>query len=171
MAELTPQERLQPALLDRLVDDDPQNKTKEARDRRVLNKQRFRQAVLRDLAWLFNATNLASSEDLSQHPEVARSVVNFGLPALAGQTTSALDIVDLERLIRQAIVDFEPRILPGTLEVEPIVSDAQIDHHNIVSIRIRGTLWAQPVPLELLLQTDVDLETGAVEIRDLTRSG
>ena len=58
-----------------------------------------------------------------RHHEVARSVLNFGLPALAGQTASALDIVDLERLIRQAILDFEPRILPGTLEVEPIVSE------------------------------------------------
>ena len=171
MAELTPQERLQPALLDRLVDDEPHNKAKEPRERRVLNKQRFRQAVLRDLAWLFNATNLASDGDLGPHDEVARSVVNFGLPALAGQTASALDIVDLERLIRQAILDFEPRILPGTLEVEPIVSEAQLDQHNVVSIQIRGTLWAQPVPIELMLRTDVDLETGEVQIRDLTRSG
>jgi type VI secretion system protein ImpF len=171
MAELTPQERLQPALLDRLVDDEPHNKTKEPRERRVLNKQRLRQAVLRDLAWLFNATNLGADGDLASHREVARSVVNFGLPALSGQTASALDIVDLERLIRQAILDFEPRILPETLEVEPIVAEAQLDHHNVVSIQIRGTLWAQPVPLELLLRTDVDLESGEVEIRDLTRSG
>ena len=89
MAELTPQERLQPALLDRLIDDAPHNKTKESREHRVLNKQRLRAAVLRDLAWLFNATNFASSADLAAHPEVARSVVNFGLPALAGQTASA----------------------------------------------------------------------------------
>jgi type VI secretion system protein ImpF len=171
MAELTPQERLQPALLDRLVDDEPQNRAKEPRERRVLNKQRLRQAVLRDLAWLFNATNLGASDELAPHREVARSVVNFGLPALSGQTASALDIVDLERAIRQAILDFEPRILPGTLEVEPIVSEQQLDHHNVVSIQIRGTLWAQPVPLELLLRTDVDLESGEVEIRDLTRSG
>ena len=27
--------------------------------------------------------------------------------------------------------------------------------------------WAQPVPIELLLRTELDLETGAVEIRDL----
>ena len=171
MAELTPQERLQPALLDRLVDDEPHNKSKEPRERRVLNKQRLRLAVLRDLAWLFNATNLTASGDLSRHPAVEHSVLNFGLPALAGQTASSLDIVGLERVIRQAILDFEPRILPASLEVEPIVSEEQLDHHNVVSIQIRGTLWAQPVPLELLLRTDVDLETGEVEIRDLTRSG
>jgi len=170
MAELTPQERLQPALLDRLIDDEPHNKTKESRERRVLNKQQLRQAVLRDLAWLFNATHLTPSRDLASYSEVAHSVVNFGLPALSGQSASALDVVDLERVIRQAILDFEPRILPATLEVQPVVSDAQLDHHNVVSVQIRGALWAQPVPLELLLRTDVDLETGEVEIRDLTRS-
>ena len=30
-----------------------------------------------------------------------------------------------------------------------------------------GTLWAQPVPLELLLRTQVDLEAGQVEVRDM----
>ena len=44
-----------------------------------------------------------------------RSVVNFGLPALSGQTASSLDVTDLTRAIREAILDFEPRILPATL--------------------------------------------------------
>ena len=29
-------------------------------------------------------------------------------------------------------------------------------------------MWAQPVPLELLLRTQVDLEAGQVEVRDMT---
>src|SRR5262245_13182255 len=158
MAELTPQERLQPALLDRLVDDEPHNKAKKPRERRILNKQRFRQTVLRDLAWLFNATNLASDSDLDPNHEIARSIVNFGLPTLAEQTTSTLDIVDLERLIRQTILDFEPRILPGTLEIKPIVSEQQLDQHNVVNIQIRSTLWTQPIPIELMLRTNINLE-------------
>ena len=43
-------------------------------------------------------------------------MINFGLPALSGQTASSLEIADLERDVRQAILDFEPRILPETLE-------------------------------------------------------
>ena len=58
MAEqLLPQDRLQPALLDRLTDDEP-DKKQEPREARVLSKSRMRQSVLRDLAWLFNATRL-----------------------------------------------------------------------------------------------------------------
>ena len=81
MAELTPQERLQPALLDRLTDEHP-DEQQEAREQRVMSKRQLRQAVLRDLAWLFNATRLESGVDLSKVPEVRRSVLNFGLPAL-----------------------------------------------------------------------------------------
>ena len=112
MPELTPQERLQPALLDRLTDDEPERQ-QEPRERRVMTKSRLRQAVLRDLAWLFNATRLEGTVDLSGLTEVRRSVINFGLPALAGRAASSMDVAALERAIRQAILDYEPRILAG----------------------------------------------------------
>ncbi|AKJ28875.1 type VI secretion system baseplate subunit TssE [Caldimonas brevitalea] len=168
MAELTPQERLQPALLDRLTDDDP-SKTVEPREQRVLSKTRLREAVLRDLAWLFNATRMSGEVDWARHPHACRSVINFGLPALSGETASTLDIVNLESEVKRSILDFEPRIMASSLKVEALVSELQMDHHNVVSLKISGHLWAQPVPFELLLRTEVDLETGQVEIQELTR--
>lgn len=167
MAEVRLQDRLQPALLDRLIDDEPDKKV-ESRDQQSINRARLRQAALRDLAWLFNATRLG---DLHAYPHAARSVVNFGLPALSGETASTLDVVALETAVRDAILTFEPRIVPATLQVEALVTELQLDHHSVISIQIRGQLWAQPVPIELLLRTELDLETGAVEIRDLGRSG
>lgn len=167
MAELTAQERLQPALLDRLIDEEPQDRKPEPAERRVMGKARLRQAVLRDLAWLFNATSPGRKVDFARYPDAARSVINYGLPPLSGETASTLDIVELEQRLRRAIIDFEPRILASSLEIQPILSESALDHHNVLSIEIRGTLWAQPVPLELLLRTDVDLETGEVKIRDL----
>ena len=161
-----PQDRLQPALLDRLTDEEPE-KTLEPRDQRVLSKSRLRQAVLRDLAWLFNATRLEAGVDLGRLPHVRRSVLNFGLPALSGNTASTLDAIDLTRAIKQAILDFEPRILPGTLQVRTVTDPGRLDHHNIIGVEIQGHLWAQPVPLELLVRTEIDIETGKVEIADL----
>ena len=170
MAEqLTPQERLQPALLDRLTDDEPDKKL-EPREHRVLSKSRMRQAVLRDLAWLFNATRMESGTSMAKWPHAQRSVINFGLPALSGETASTLEIPDLERAIRQAILDFEPRILAETLEVKALVELSALDHHNVIGIEIHGQLWAQPVPLELLIRTEIDLETGKVQIADLASS-
>ena len=171
MAEqLTPQERLQPALLDRLTDEEPDKKL-EPRENRVLSKNKMRQAVLRDLAWLFNSTRMESKANaLARWPHAQRSVINFGLPALSGETASTLEIQDLERDIRQAILDFEPRILPDTLEVEALVELSAMDHHNVIGIQIHGMLWAQPVPIELLIRTEIDLETGKVQIADLAPS-
>jgi type VI secretion system protein ImpF len=79
--------------------------------------------------------------------------------------------VDLERVVKQAIRDFEPRIDPATLEVEAIASEAFLDRHNVITIQIHGTLWAQPVPLEILLRTDVNLETGEVRVEEVGRGG
>ena len=167
MAELASRERLQPALLDRLTDDDPANRQPEPRESRVINKNRFRQAVLRDLAWLLNATRMASAEELAGLDHVEGSVVNFGLPALSGETASSVDVLALEDSIRQAVQFYEPRILASTLEVRALFSETDLHQHNVVSIEIRGSLWAHPIPLEMLLRTDLDLETGEVRIHDL----
>jgi type VI secretion system protein ImpF len=167
MVELTPQERLQPALLDRLTDHEPDKKL-EPREQRVMAKGKLRQAVLRDLAWLFNSTQLEAEVDLSQLPFVRRSVVNYGLPALSGKPASSLSANDLERAIHQAIVNFEPRILASSLRVKAVIQAERLEHHNIIGVQIQGQLWAQPVPLELLVRTEIDLETGKVEIAELT---
>jgi len=67
------QDRVQPSLLDRLTDDDPTNR-REARDMRGFSLARLREAVLRDLSWLMNASQLAATQDLSPYPHVASSV-------------------------------------------------------------------------------------------------
>lgn len=162
------QDRLQPALLDRLTDDDPTS-TVEPPEAAVMSRTRLRQAVLRDLSWLFNTARLSDSEPLDAYPDVRRSVLNFGLPVLSGQTASSLDVPALEKHVRDAIIAHEPRVLAHTLAVEALVNDRQLDHHNQISFRISGQLWSQPVPLELLLHTDIDLETGRVEVKELAR--
>jgi type VI secretion system protein ImpF len=161
-----PEERLQPALLDRLTDDEPGKKL-ESREARVFSKKRLRHAVLRDLAWLFNATQLEAVGDLSRTPLVRGSVLNFGLPALSGRAASSLDVSDLAKAIREAIVTFEPRILPSTLQIKTLLESGHLDHHNVIGVEIRAHLWAQPVPLEFLVRTEIDLETGNVQITDL----
>ena len=164
MAELTTQERLQPSLLDRLIDDEP-DRTQESRERRVLSLPRLREAVLRDLAWLFNTTHLAVAEDLSECPEVARSVLNFGMPELTGSTVAGLDPVALERRVRECICQFEPRLRHQTLEVR-VTHAPEESHHRALEFEIVGELMANPIPLQLFLKTEIDLENGTAEIVD-----
>lgn len=157
--------RLQPALLDRLTDDEPDRRS-EAESGRVMSKTQLRQAVLRDLGGLFNAVQPLGSE-AATYPLLADSVLNFGLPPLSGQLASRLDVGTLETAIRDAIIRFEPRILPETLQVAALESSDVLDTHNVVEFEIRGHLWSQPVPLEILLRTQLDLEAGQIEIRDI----
>jgi type VI secretion system protein ImpF len=164
MAELTPKERLQPSLLDRLTDDDPERVT-ESRDARVLSPARLRECVRRDLAWLFNATHLQTLQSLEDYPLVAHSVLNYGIPDLAGRTAASLATTELEQMIRQAILDFEPRLDRNSVRVR-IILDAQKMSHNALTFEVEAELWAQPLPLHLFLRTAVDLEGGSVEVTD-----
>lgn len=164
MAELTPHERLQPALLDRLTDDDPEQKT-ESRDQRVLSMQRLRAALLRDLAWLLNTGHLETVEDLEAYPEVRRSVLNYGIPDLAGLTIAGADTAVIERAVRQAVVIFEPRIAQQTLRVSVVTSESETGRNAMV-FRIEGELWAKPTPQALYLKTEVDIETGNVTVSE-----
>jgi type VI secretion system protein ImpF len=77
-----------------------------------------------------------------------------------------VDVSVLEKAIRQAILRYEPRILSDTLEVHALEAMSVLDTHNIIEFEIRGHLWSQPVPLEILLRTQLDLEAGQVTVQD-----
>lgn len=163
MADLSLHERLQPSLLDRLTDDEPEKK-KEAPDRRFLTVERLRELVKRDLAWLLNSCNLGSTEDLEAFKEVQASVLNYGMPDLTGHNLSNVEVNQLERVVKQAIIDFEPRILRNTVRVRATASE-QMDR-NALTFQIEGELWGQPAPLAIVLKSDFDLESGLVAIRE-----
>lgn len=163
MPELTQKERLQPSLLDRLTDDHP-GRQREARDRWVLTMQQLRAAVLRDLTWLLN-TDCLHLPEIAAHPQVAKSVLNYGFPDLSGVTAASVNAKELTRVLRRVIRDFEPRLIPGSVKVRVVVSEDEFNR-NAVAFDIRAELWAQPIPLELMLTTDIDLETGEVTVKE-----
>jgi len=164
MAELSQQERPQPSLLDRLLDDEGDGES-ESRDRRVFSPRRFREAVLRDLSWLFNASNMGEELDERAYPNVARSVLNYGMPPFAGRFSAASDLSRLEEIVTDVVRTFEPRIIADTLRVKLVRRE---DGHagNAMAIDIEGELWAQPVPLRVYLRTELDLEVGSVRVTD-----
>jgi type VI secretion system protein ImpF len=162
VADLTPKERLQPSLLDRLTDDAP-TKAEESREDRVLSPRRLKASVIRDLRWLLNTCDLASAVNLDAYPEVRRSVLNFGLPDLAGRHISGLDLTTLERALRDAILQFEPRIIRRTLSIRAVAEETRMSH-NAIRFDIEGELWGQPMPQQLYLRTEVDLESGDIGV-------
>ena len=164
MADLTLQERLQPSLLDRLFDSEP-DKKQETRNQRVLSENKLRACVLRDLTWLLNSTNFESVHSMDSLTQVATSVINYGVPDLNGVPASGIDVVQLERGIRNAIEQFEPRILSESLRVSVIKNSDEM-RPNSLMLTIQGELWAQPVPVELFLRTELDLEVGLATVAE-----
>jgi type VI secretion system protein ImpF len=158
-------ERLQPSLLDRLTDNAPAQK-RESFDQQALTMQQLRQAVLRDLGALLNATNLASLEELEATPLAARSTLNYGIPGFAGMIESAGRIVQLEKELAEAIKLYEPRIRPQTLKVRARGSLPGEANPALV-FEIEGELWAQPVPLQLFLETAIEVETRLAVVTEV----
>lgn len=161
MADRMLAERLQPSLLDRLTDDAPEKSVEPATDR-VIDIGRLRQIIQRDLAWLLNTSNLESEHDLEAYPNVAESVVNYGIADISGSVATVNRAVEIRQSIRRAVEIFEPRILAGSLDVD--MRQEKIGAGAIISFDIRGDLWAQPVPIDLYLRTALDVTTGEVSI-------
>lgn len=164
MAELTTSERLQPSLLDRLIDDEPKNRN-ESRDKRVLSMRQLREAVMRDLSWLMNSSAKPSGDEIWEYPLVARSVVNFGMLDLTGMTASIASEHKLERLLADAIHHFEPRIMGPTLQVR-LIEGTEDEAENLVQFEISGDLCPLPMPEALFLKTELDLETGQCALKE-----
>ena len=153
-------DRCRPSLLDRLIDEAP-DRAAEPVSAAALTNAQLRDAVLRDLHWLFNTTRAA----VPPHGPVAASVLGFGLPALAGRPASSWDPEALARALAQAIVRFEPRIVASTVRVRP--EQPMASAHNLLRFRIEARLRAQPLPLALLLRTEIDLESGQSLLREV----
>ena len=161
MAELAPRERLQPSLLDRLTDLEPEQHV-ESRERRVLSVRTLREGVLRDLAWLLNTTNLLSVSDTVRLPHLANSVLNYGMPDMSGASLAGMNTGDLERAIRQAIWDFEPRLIRSSVSVKAVPAESITK----IMFEIEADMWAQPYPERLYLKTELDLDIAHISVTD-----
>lgn len=125
----------------------------------------IRACVKRDLDWLLNTSQYELQSELESFSSVESSVLNFGLPDLTGKTVSGIDMRSMERILKQAIISFEPRIIKKTLNISVLVNKLMFDH-NAVSFEIEGQLWAEPEPLHLHLRTEFELESGLVSVYD-----
>jgi type VI secretion system protein ImpF len=174
MAEINPRDRLQPFLLDRLIDDNP-GAQKESREKNVLSPQLLRAAILRDLTWLFNTPAPVDREptgefafvpSYDEFPQVVSSILNYGVPDLTGKTDSSLDPEEIERGFLKAIRHFEPRLSRHGLTVE-LKHDSQ--SLNVIVLTISGEILANQLLERMFIKTEVDLELGQTTLKEFTR--
>lgn len=90
------------------------------------------------------------------------SVLNFGMRPWAGDRASAIDCDGMGRAIREAVVQFEPRILAESLEVRCRVLTQS---RAILSLEITGQLCPVTAPQAFQFRSDIDVESGHIVLR------
>lgn len=154
-----------PTLFDRLQDDEP-SQSSEAPSAYAMTRAQMREIVRRDIAMLLNTTNQEDLLDRKRFSAAASSTVNYGVPALAGGYLSEKRWADIEKMIRRAVIDFEPRLAPGSLRVTPLLKEAGSANYNVLLFEISGQIHMQPYPMAFTVQTAVDLETSRLTVLD-----
>jgi type VI secretion system protein ImpF len=118
------------------------------RPRQVITETVLRQEVSRDLDNLLNSVALESTLDLTDAPQVRKSILNYGIPDIANRT---IDEVGVDH-IREALVTFEPRLAAASVRV---VRDTSIDPVELkVRFIVRADLTCDPVhvPVEFVAE-------------------
>lgn len=139
------------------------NSTPELAEQRSIAVRRLREYVCRDLASLLNCSSLDASVDLADFPHVQRSVLNYGMPSLAGRMARTVEADRISSKIEAAIANFEPRL--SRVRVTPELGDDGSETH-VLAFRIEAQLWGQPTPQHLVLRTSIDVDSGDVSIAD-----
>lgn len=128
------------------------------------NEAALRATIRRDIAWLLNTTNLGAIEDLDAYPHVKTSVINYGVPDLAGKSLHRRTILHRAREIRDAIRTFEPRVEPDSLVVEP--SGGGLDSTNSVTFSVRGDIVSASKVMPVNFRTDLDADSASVQVSE-----
>ena len=139
------------------------NRALEPAEQRVVSMRKLRESVLRDLSWLLSTTSYDTGASLSAWPEVERSVINFGLPSVAGLGSGSVDPAEAARRLQTAIENFESRLT--RVRVTPEFDVMSMDM-NALKFRVEAELWGQPTPQHLLLRTQIDVESADVTVTE-----
>jgi type VI secretion system protein ImpF len=140
------------------MDDEPDSSV-EASSSRSQAVRQLKEALRRDLEWLFNTRRVAIPPQESLK-EVNRSVYIYGLPDF-----TSFRVKDRDRLVRilhSAIKLFEPRLA----NVRVMLVDSDNTGNRTVRLRIEGLLLMDPAPEHVSFDTLLELTSGEYEVKD-----
>lgn len=150
--------RVIPSLFDRLCPPEPADSGQveylswtEGKETPGLSEAHFREGVLRDLEHLFNAMSplgMLSADTLKRYPNVAGSVLNYGLRNIFG--TVVEDIGRVERQVADALARFEPRLAVNRQSLRAT------SEGRLVEIELDGVLLILQAQRHLKIRTDLE---------------
>jgi type VI secretion system protein ImpF len=131
-----------PSILDRLLDDKPEERKHEPLPSRFQHLRQLKQAVGRDLEALLNTRREALEELPAEFSEVRRSLLTYGLPDFSAfNPLSEGDHTQIRRTLEQAIATFEPRLAQVRVSLHP-----WYEHERALRFRVEALLRVDPAP-------------------------
>ena len=129
------------------------------RNRSVNSWQDVRKDVMRNLEWLLNTEQPKTIAGVEPPPAVARSVLFFGITPYSGRVQSSFNADDVAWSIRERILAYEPRIEAASLTVTASANEGKANF-NRMRFTIEGFLRSDPLPIEFVVHSELDLESG-----------
>lgn len=161
MARVDKKKKLRPSILDRLLDDEPENNN-EVDPGQHQKLRQLRNSVRRDLENLMNA-RFRVMEPNEEFQELDNSLLNYGLPDLA-----TINITDLDK--RKEFTSKMEKILKG---FEPRFKDVNVSYmenndnlDRTLRFRIDATLYADPSPEVVVFDSILEPVTRSISIEE-----
>jgi type VI secretion system protein ImpF len=134
------------------------------RGRQIITEDLLRREVSRDLEALLNTVALESTVDMSEAPFARRSIINFGIPDISHRTIDEVGVNHIPNEIREAIINYEPRLAPASLHIE---RDTKVDSAELrVRFLVHADLTCDPVNIPVQFIADV-IDTGKIIVNRL----
>jgi len=123
----------------------------------------FLDTIRRDLGWLLNTIRLDETMPLGHAPEVAHSVLNYGIPDFSIRTYASINVHDAAETMVEAVRLFEPRIAQKTLEVK---GEKKLRDNSTQSLvfHIICDIGNSDDPVRAGFKTEIDVETGDAKL-------
>ena len=164
MSRVRENQMLLPSVLDRLIDDEPENTRETPRSRNQVLRE-LRQSVRRDLEDLLN-TRWRCTAWPPNLDELEVSLVNYGIPDFTGAVMNSPEDRDsFRRVIEQTIRRFEPRF--KTVKVELLKNSDRTD--RTMRFRIDALMYAEPAPEPVVFDSHMEPTTRTFEVKGVNR--
>ncbi|MFT4256667.1 MAG: type VI secretion system baseplate subunit TssE [Pseudoxanthomonas sp.] len=143
----------EPNLLEKLLDDDPKNRTA-AGVFKPISLDQYKESVARDLEGLLNSRAAFSEENLEGFPNCCRSLMTYGLDDFSGKSlANAYDRMAICRSLEQAIARHEPRLVNVRVSLESNARSTSRLHFTIHA-RLNLQPAHEPISFDAMLQTN-----------------
>ena len=151
--------RYLPCLLTRLTDEHPFSAA-DTDYTENFSLERLKRDILQNLAMLLNAHVAPTESERIRRlfPEVGASGYLFGVDSFVGRHNLTTHGDSILRHVRDAIVRFEPRVVPESVHVT--LQEKQNAGRTGLDLCISCRLAVKPLTDDMLMRLQLDLETG-----------